>query len=278
MMNLRPLAASLVALAIAALSASPASAQSSGWSGPYVGGQIGGTFLVKDNATVQFDTNRDGTFGDTVNTAAGANAFSPGFCGGRANTTTPAGGCDRSDSGIEGGVHAGYDAMLGGLVLGLVAEYDRHDIDDSVSAFSTTPARYTLTRLLRSSFGLRARAGAAVTPSTLLYVTGGVVRGSFRQSFSTSNTANAFAVTDRNTQGWGYRLGGGIEQKLGRSFSVGALYLYSSIEDDDGRISVTQGTAPATNPFILVNSGGTVFRRTDRFESHALKLTASLRF
>lgn len=29
--------------------------------------------------TILFDTNLDGTFGDTVNMAAGANAFTPGF-------------------------------------------------------------------------------------------------------------------------------------------------------------------------------------------------------
>jgi outer membrane immunogenic protein len=270
--------ASLAAASLAALAATPAAAQDRGWSGPYVGGQIGVSMIQKDNARTEFDTNRDGRFGDTVNTAAGANAFSPGFCGGAASSTGPSTGCDRSDRGLEGGIHAGFDAQLGGLVVGAVAEYDRHDLDDSVSAFSTTPAFYTLTRSLRSSYGIRARAGAAITPSTLLYGTAGVVRGSFRQSFSTSNTANAFAITDTKTKGWGYRLGGGVEQRLGGNLSVGALYLYSSIKDDDSAISVTRGTAAATNPFVLVNAGGTVIRRADRFESHALKLTGSLRF
>lgn len=274
----RPLAAGLLAASLATLAASPAAAQSTGWTGPYVGGQIGAGFLVKDNARTEFDINRDGRFGDTVSTAAGANAFSPGFCGGTATSTAPGTGCDRSERELEGGVHAGFDAELSGVVVGVVAEYDRHNIKDSVSAFSTTPASYTLTRTLRSSYGLRARAGVAITPATLLYATGGVVRGSFRQSFATSNTANAFAITDGKTKGWGYCAGGGVEQKLGGNFSVGALYLYSSIKDDDSAISVTQGTAPATNPFVLANPSGTVIRRTDRFESHSLKLTASLRF
>ena len=272
-------AAGFLAASLAVLAATPAAAQDRGWSGPYVGGQIGIGILQKDNARTEFDTNRDGNFGDTVNTATGANAFSPGFCGGVASSTAPTSGCDRSDRGVEYGVHAGFDAELGGLVVGAVAEYDRHNVEDSVSAFSTTPAFYTLTRELRSSYGVRARAGAAITPSTLLYGTAGVVRGSFRQSFATSNTANAFAITDAKTKGWGYRLGGGLEQKLGGNFSVGALYLYSSIKDDDSAISVTRGTAPATNPFVLANANGTVIRRTDdRFQSHSVKLTGSLRF
>ena len=33
---------------------------------------------------VVFDTNRDGTYGDTVRTIANVDAFSPGFCGGAA--------------------------------------------------------------------------------------------------------------------------------------------------------------------------------------------------
>lgn len=271
-------AASLLAsVAIAA----PAAAQDrSSWSGIYVGGQIGYGNVDSDRATVLFDNNLDGTFGDTIRTGAGADAFSPGFCGGEALSARAASGCDTVESGIEGGVHAGADFDLGGLVVGVVGEYDRHDQEDNVTAFSTTPASYTLTRKLRSSYGLRARAGVPLFSQTLAYATAGVVRGSFRQSFSTSNTANGFAVADRSTNGWGYRLGAGVEQRLTDNVSFGLLYLYSSIKDEDGgRINVTRGTAPATNPFVLVNANGSRFQRSDdRFESHAARLTASLRF
>lgn len=269
-------------LGSALLLSAPAVAQDlSTWSGPYVGGQVGIGLVDSDRPTVLFDTNRDGTFGDTVRTGAGANAFSPGFCGGRALGATPGAGCDSVEDGIEGGVHAGFDMELGGLVVGLVGEYDRHrSQEDHASAFSTTPASYTLTRELRDSYGLRARAGVALASNSLVYATGGVVRGRFRHSFESTNTANAFAVTDTRTSAWGYRVGGGVEQRFGRSFSLGLLYLLSSIKDDDDSfIDVTRGTAPATNPFVLVNPNGTLFQRTDeRFRSHAVKLTGSLRF
>ena len=70
------------------------------------------------------------------------------------------------------------------------------------------------------------------------------------------------------------------DQQLGGGLSLGILYLYSSIKDDgDNRIDVTRGTAPPTNPFVLTNAAGTQFQRTDdRFRSHAIKATASLRF
>ena len=73
-----------MALALAA----PAFAQDGDavdWSGPYVGGSIGYTFQQNDsNEHLRFDTNADGNFNDTVTTTAGANAFSPGTCGGAA--------------------------------------------------------------------------------------------------------------------------------------------------------------------------------------------------
>lgn len=282
MKNVRPFAASLLAASLTALAAAPASAQdrSTSWTGPYVGGQIGVTNIDNDRSPqVRFDTNRDGTFSDTVRTAAGANAFSPGFCDGRANGVSPQGGCDNGDHALEGGAHIGYDMDFGGVVVGLVGEYDRTSLEDSVSAYSTTPANYVLTRKLRDSFGVRARVGVPVG-SALLYATGGAVHGRFRNSFTSSNTANAFAVTDSRTSGWGWRAGGGAEQRLGGGLSVGLLYLYSSIKDDgDNRIDVTRGTAPANNPFVLTNAAGTQFERTDdRFRSHSVKATASFRF
>ena len=281
-MNRRPLAASLLAATITAVAATPASAQtgaSTSWTGPYVGGQIGVSYIDNDRPQVLFDTNRDGTFNDTVRTAAGANAFSPGFCTGRALGATPTSGCDYGNHKLEGGAHVGFDFDAGGFVVGVVGEYDRTSLEDSVSAFSTTPANYVLTRKLRDSFGLRARAGVPVGDSALVYGTAGVVHGRVRNSFTSSNTANAFAVTDSRSNGWGFRAGGGVEQRFG-SLSVGLLYLYSSIKDDnDNRIDVTRGTAPVTNPFVLVNAGGTQFVRTDdKFRSHSAKVTASLRF
>src|SRR5689334_7484865 len=67
--------------------AAPAAAQSApSWTGFYVGGRVGYVASpLKTNQSVLFDKNLDGSFGDTVTTAAGANAFSPGFCNGVAS-------------------------------------------------------------------------------------------------------------------------------------------------------------------------------------------------
>jgi outer membrane immunogenic protein len=269
----------LASAAIAAIAAAtPAAAQSADWTGGYVGGRIGYAWGLDDNdETILFDTNLDGTFGDTVNTAVPANAFSPGFCGGSPESALAADGCDKDDNGVDYAVHAGFDFDLGSIVVGGLVEYGSTDVDDAVTAFSTTPASYTLNRKMKGTLGLRARVGIDAG-NFMPYVTAGVVRAKIRTSFDTSNGVNAFALNDSSHTESGYRLGAGVETMFG-PIAVGLLYLYTNVKDDDTRVAVTQGTAGATNPFILVNPLGTTFARSeDRFKTHSLGLTASYRF
>lgn len=267
-------------LAGAAFVATPALAQDNDdWTGFYVGGQLGYGFGTGgNNETIRFDTDLNGTFGDTVNTTAPANAFSPGFCGEAANGPTPADGCDGDRDGIEGGVHVGYDVQTsGGFVIGGVVDYNRTRQRDSVSAFSTTPARYTMTRRLRDLMTFRLRAGFA-SGDTLFYGTGGLAYGNIRNSFTTSNTANSF-TDNGNEKGWGYTFGGGIEQRLGSNFSLGLQYLYRSVDAGDYVVRAGPGTAGLTNPFRIVNPNGTDFSRSrDKMTSHGVHLTGSFRF
>lgn len=268
---------------MATLAAAPAFAQSGedAWSGFYVGGQIGGSEPANDDGSrVLFDTNLDGGFGDTVNTAAGADAFSPGFCDGAALGRTPAAGCSDDKGGAEGGVRAGYDWQSGRWVYGVLVEYTENDARDSVTAYSTTPAFYTMTRDLDRTLALRARLGMAFGENSdwLAYATAGAARGRIDNSFSTSNAANAF-VQSGSSDANGFQAGLGIERKVLENFSVGLEYLYTRLKDDEFRVRATPGTAPATNPFLIVNPAGTDFRRSDEdFEVGSLRLTATLRF
>ena len=269
----------LTAAALAALVAGAAQAQSAAdWAGPYLGAHVGyGSQPDDDDETIQFDRDLDGDFGDTVTTSGGANAFSPGFCGGRAEGPTPGDGCEDDENGATYGVRAGWDfAVSEGWVLGGVIEYDAADLTDSVSAFSTTPARYTMTRELDSLWAARIRGGYAFG-DLLGYATVGVVRGEVDSSFSTSNGVNTFVESgEDDASGW--QLGGGLEKRFGTGWSLGVEYLYTSLEDDSYRVRA-QGPAPATNPFILGNPNGTDFRRSDDdFDFHAVRLTLAWRF
>lgn len=263
-----------------AVAATPAYAQSEDeqWEGAYIGGSIGLAAQKNDrNEGVLFDTNRDGNFGDTVRTTTGANAFSPGFCGGAANGRTPIEGCRGDKDGLEYNIRAGYDVQKGNIVYGFVVEGGKNEASDSVSAFSTTPAFYYFTRELDYSLGARARVGYAAR-GALFYGTGGVAYGKINNEFETSNTANSF-TDNGSTNSWGYSYGGGAEVKVAKNLSIGLEYLYTNYVDDDYVVSVGPGTAPITNPFRIVNANGTDMRRSDSdFEMHNIRFTAAFRF
>ena len=259
--------------------AQDAPASDEGFSGLYVGGSIGVPAQPNDRRSgLEFDTDRDGRFDNNVNTTANANAFSPGFCGGAANSNVPTQGCRSDSDGIEYFGRVGADRQFGHIVVGVLGEVGKSEARDSVSGFSTTPASYTLSREAKYNAGLRARVGYTPNNRTLFYATGGGAYAKIRNRFTTTNTANSF-TGNGNSDAWGYSGGGGIEQKLGRHFSIGLEYLYTTLKDDNYRIAVGQGTAPATNPFLLVNSTGTDLRRSDdNFRTHAIRATAAFRF
>jgi outer membrane immunogenic protein len=248
---------SKIILAAAALlaTASPALAQSadeSGWTGFYAG----------------------------VRTTTGANAFSPGFCGGAARAATPGAGCAKDKDSLEFALHAGYDFDLGNVVIGGLAEVGMGYAEDSVTAFSTTPANYTWTRRMAENYGLRARAGYAfgAERNTLVYGTGGVVWAKMDNSFRSSNRANAYQdLSDDKVMGW--RAGAGVEQRVHKHLSIGLQYLHTSLKDNGARLRVSRGVQPVTNPFILVNATGTDFARTHRrFVTDNISATANFRF
>lgn len=259
--------------------AAPALAQDSvDWTGPYVGVSAGLDLQGGDGGKpIEFDTNLDGTFGDTVRTGAGADAFAPGFCGGRALGATPT-GCNKDSDRVGYSGQAGYDVQFGNIVVGAVGEFGKSNIRDSSSAYSSTPARYAFTRDIDWNAAGRLRAGYAIG-NTLPYVTGGAALVRVDRGFETSNAANSFMLDREKRNAWGYTLGGGVEQRVADNFSIGVLYTYTSVDDQSPTVAVGPGTAPATNPFLLVNSAGTDMRRSDdRFAWHSARVTANFRF
>jgi len=264
-----------VAIAAGTLLATPAHAQDE-FDGFYAGVSIGYDFQAGDSdETITFDRGSNGSFGETVTTAAGANAFSPGFCGGEATSPQNA-NCTPDSDGLSFAARAGYDYQMGKVVLGVVGEIGTADVTDVVSAFSTTPAFYYMKRSIDYTAALRLRAGYTVTETTLLYATGGIAYAKLDQSFESSNTANSFTViADDNA--CGFQIGAGLEQTIGSNFALGIEYLYTGYNDDETLIRVGQGTAPATNPFVL--AGGVDFlRANDDFNLQSVKAVATYRF
>lgn len=267
-------------VAVAALVATtPVAAQT--WSGPYAGFVIGAGLQRGDaGEVVMFDTNLDGTFNDVVRTAAGADAFSPGFCGGVATSPLPTAGCTADSDGIDIGGRAGYDWQAGSLVFGVLADVSSPDISDGVTAFSTTPAFYAFSREMNVVTGFRGRLGAG-NARMLAYGTAGGAFARIDHLFTSSNTANTFVPAKNETrseQSWGYQAGGGIEVRVVERVSITGEYLFTNVNDEEDGTVRSQGPAPATNPFILVNPLGTDLRRTDRFDFHSVRAALNYRF
>lgn len=269
----------LLALA-AALAAAPALAQSTDWTGGYVGGHAGAVMDPDDDGDrFLFDTNLDGAFGDTVRTVAGADAFSPGACDGVARGPTPGAGCEGNNGGADWGVRAGYDWQSGMWVFGVVGELGMNDARDALTSFSTTPANYVTVRKIDSLAALRARVGMAFgdRDTNLVYATGGYAWAGVENAFFSSNRVNTFTDTG-DSDASGAQFGVGYERRIGDAWSLGVEYVATRLDDDEYRVRAA-GPAPATNPFILANPGGTDFRRSDDdFDLDSMRVTVAYRF
>lgn len=265
--------------------ATPALAQETadGFGGFYIGAAGGYDVQPNDgNARVLFDRNLDGTYGDSVLAPGGGNAFTPGFCGGRAvDRLSPAAGgrCvnDKDGGAIYGRI--GVDAQRGRIVVGLLGEFGTSGITDGVTAFSTTPASYVFNRGIDWEAGVRARAGYTPNNTTLFYGTAGPGYARIDRSFRSSQSVNTFTGRGRREQ-FGLQGGGGIEQRIFGNFSIGLEYLYHQYRDKDFRVRVA---GPAGTPFTNAANGGTAtgtdLRRSDTmFRWHSMRATASFRF
>lgn len=274
--------AALLAASAASVLTVPAFAQdnrdpSQDFDGPYISIGGGATLQGSDRGeTLVFDTDRDGTYGDTVTTVGGTDAFSPGFCNGAATSSANI-GCRNDKDGPEFFGRLGYDKRMGNFVLGAVVEGGRSVARDSVTGFSTTPASYTMSREADYQANARLRAGYTPGGGALFYVTGGGAYARLDNKFTTTNTANSFADNGKSNA-WGYTVGGGAELMVTNNIGLGLEYLYTDVKDNDYVVNVGPGTAPATNPFLL-NGGGTDIRRSDpHFRTHSVRGTLSYRF
>jgi outer membrane immunogenic protein len=273
----------VTAALMCAVGASPALAQDSyedTFRGPYVS-VYGGLTAVGDGPTdvILFDTDRDGSFDDQVNTATGANAFAPGFCsGGALGPTRP---CTSDPQQEEFGIRAGIDGRPGDsmFLAGVLVEVGKTNLTNGTAAFSTTPAHYTITRRMDYAVSARGRLGVVAGNSALFYATGGVSYAKMDQLFTTSNTTNSFTEVNDDKMRFGIQAGGGVEVALTPKVRVGLEYLRSEYDDDSYYVQVGPGTAGPTNPFLLVDPTGTDMKPSnEKFGTHSLRVSASMQF
>ena len=132
-------------------------------------------------------------------------------------------------SGILASVHGGVDyQVIPQGVIGLLAEGTWSNMTGSMSA-QVPGANANVSSQANLGVAILARAGVLVTPSSLLYATGGYAG----QNFHTSGTAaagGAFASFSRDDYFNGWTVGGGLETMLRGGWSAKLEYRYSQFE------------------------------------------------
>ncbi len=151
-----------------------------------------------------------------------------------------AGGSQFSAAGDEDrsfgyGAAAGADFNVGGFILGVEATYWWPGAcfkasEDCPAEVRTVDQGNFVNHKSFEEFGIAARAGVMVTPATLVYVKGGVVRNAQRKevlqgAFEHRGPRPGFIYDDYNRGGW--TAGASIEQQVSGPFYVKAEGRYS---------------------------------------------------
>lgn len=127
-----------------------------------------------------------------------------------------------SMDGLLYGIGAGYDYDFGSAVIGAEAE-----LTDSTA--KTEFANFGLGNVKAGrDIYVGARAGIKATPNTLVYVKGGYTNARFdaRDSFNNVNYRQKF-----DADGW--RIGAGVEQKMGSNAFAKLEYRYSNYSEGE---------------------------------------------
>ncbi|MGP0058959.1 MAG: outer membrane protein [Beijerinckiaceae bacterium] len=161
--------------------------------------------------------------------------------------------------GFTGGGQVGYNYQISQIVLGIETDFQYYGppVSNNTSFVSTTPPGTTglVTNHVNSStpwFGtVRGRLGTtAITPSLLVYATGGLAYGreNTTDAMSTTNAGGALDETfpfSTSATKLGYTVGGGLEYMFAPNWSVKAEYLYVNLRANSGQTLATTTLTPS---------------------------------
>lgn len=218
-------------LAVAGLLAA-GSAKASGFTGFYVGGNVG-TALGRSTATTS-----------TIDPPGGY------FLATDVAAIATAGEQHPSSTNFTGSGHAGFDLQAGDFVVGVEGEFGYLGLNEQQSTTETypccAPTTFTISQSMKSGWelGVRPRAGIAFG-RLLVYGTGGMAATDLNyQEIFTDTFASALETGGVKKTAVGWTVGGGVELRLAHRVSARAEYLY----DNFGRVSSTSTNLVITAP------------------------------
>ncbi len=140
---------------------------------------------------------------------------------------------DYDHDGFVGGVHAGYNFDMQGLLLGLEGDFEYADIQGDQDFGGSDDETDKTIEWLGS---LRLRAGVTMDRA-LIYATGGVAVGEVDMEASEPG----LSISDSETA-WGWTIGGGIEYALSDAISARIEYRYTDLENTEHSGDIFGGT------------------------------------
>jgi outer membrane immunogenic protein len=135
------------------------------------------------------------------------------------------GGFNGTSSGFVGGAQAGYNYLIGPVLLGGEIDFQGSTMTGGVTG-GAGPSFISATQSIPWFSTFRARVGYPVG-SVMPYVTGGAVWGQQRLSGFDSQ----FGSFDSSNNFWTYTFGGGVEGKLNEHWSAKLEYLWIGSPD-----------------------------------------------
>jgi outer membrane immunogenic protein len=206
------------------------------WTGFYVGLNAGYAWGTSD-----------------INTSAACGVFVPFYFSCTNQAVVQASGTGSlSPKGFVGGGQAGYNWQNGQFVYGAELDFDAFNLKANrtvISAYTgvAAGAPFATSTSINTDwlFTARGRFGLTVTPSMLLYATGGLALTEIKAANGFTDAFNAFgAGASRETKA-GWTVGGGAEWMVARNWTIKAEYLYV----DFGKVTaVATVTEPVGSP------------------------------
>jgi outer membrane immunogenic protein len=227
------------------------------WTGLYVGINAGGTW---SNSTT-IHTTTDDVFGNP--------GLGGGPAAGVASAALATGSVPVNNSGFIGGGQIGYNyqfynSWVAGIeadIQGVAASNSAHLVfsEGAIAGFPANPIDQNLSSSMRSDYlgTVRGRLGFTITPTLLVYGTGGLAYGQtnaatditqvIENAAALPNHYSSFGSISNSRVGW--TAGGGGEWLFAPNWSVKVEYLYYDLG------SVSYGLSPLQN----FNTAGTLF-------------------